>query len=335
MILYSLVFGIVAIFAGCLLLPTPDVLSGNGAYLPTAYLYMTLCSIGFFLGYLFFSGSRPAAQEECDSNGSRSNRYLQAKHMAILTLVACSGVAVLLLQINSTVGLAEYLNLIRSAQSSDDTNHIRYLTVALGSGDGGLPGYIKVFSENFVVAPLCLLALIARGYKVRHIGNYLLGILIGVLFLFGTLLRMDRLSFLALIPVGISIFVRSKNRAAKIASVGCALSLLLMIVVQSMRRGDGMGMTEWAALYLQLGMVNLGVMIKTNPAFTYGFAGVFSFATLILSVFGVHLLSGTEIYDSIWSPAQNAFGYMFQDFGWFGILFFFIAGSTCEQNSRR
>jgi hypothetical protein len=67
-------------------------------------------------------------------------------------------------------------------------------------------------------------------------------------------------------------------------------------------------------------------MIKTNTAYTYGFISIFSSVSFFMKSLGVELVSREPTFDWLWTPAQNAFGYMFLDFGWFGILCFFFGG---------
>ena len=195
-----------------------------------------------------------------------------------------------------------------------------------------------MFGECTVIGPFCLLALLARGARVRGVVNIFLGMLIGLFFIGGTLLKMDRLSLLALVPVTISVVRASKSRSAKIYTLCGILSLVLMIVIQSIRRGSDFGLIYWVALYLRLGTVNLGLMIRTHSGFTYGVGGIFAVVMWVFRAFGVQLFTELPSFDLMWSDAQSAFGYMFLDFGWYGFLAFLIAGAAgraVDQRVRR
>jgi hypothetical protein len=191
--------------------------------------------------------------------------------------------------------------------------------------EGGLPGLIKVFQVNTVIAPFCVMALLARGYRLNNNRiNYMLAVIVGVSYVIGVMLRMDRLSMLALMPITVSIIRQTKSRAIRHAAVGGALMLISFIILQSIRRGSDIRLVGWVAIYIHLGMLNAGIMMNTVTQHTYGLAGVFSFVSWILRGFG----AGTPVatYDYVWSTAQNGFGIMFEDFGWCGILFFMVGG---------
>ncbi len=323
MILYWFLLAVVALFAGTTLLPVSDLLAGDRVTL-AAYLYLGLCSIAFLVGYalLPWRGINNAGHKR--SPLSSSDTTIPMRHMMLLALIAAAGLAVLLLQINATVGLLRYFVLALAA-SGDAANQLRYYTVMLPSSEGGYPGYIKMLNWGVVVAPFSLLALMSRGYRVRGRMCVGLGVLIGMLYLAGTLLRMDRLSVLALAPVTLSVFRKAGKRGRAVALVGIAL-LLASVVVQSVRRSGGQGMMGWASLYLQLGMVNLSLLMKARIHYAYGLSGIFSFAAWIFKAFGIYVVPDLPGFTSSWDTAQNGFGYMFHDFGWFGTVVFFLAG---------
>src|SRR5438309_1268526 len=203
MILYWFLASVAAIFAGSILLPTPDLLSGYVHDAMPSYFYMSLCSVGFVSGYTLLPGwwgNRAAKRTVINREAEIPTRYLM-----LFTAMAISGVAILLLQIQATIGLSSYASLIFGLSAGDSTNTLRYATVMLPSSEGGYPGYIKMFNWNSVIAQFCLFALIARGYRLRRFLDFALAILIAIMYLGGTILRMDRLSLLALVPVLLSL----------------------------------------------------------------------------------------------------------------------------------
>ncbi|MGA3010661.1 MAG: hypothetical protein ABSD72_10415 [Terracidiphilus sp.] len=197
--------------------------------------------------------------------------------------------------------------------------------MTLSSADGGLPGIIKVFEENTVIAAFCVLALLARGYRIKTRVNIALAAIICAMFIAGTILRIDRLSLLALGPVSFSLIRQTKSRYGRLIALSCTLLLVVLMAVQSVRRGSEISLIGWVGLYLNLGMLNLGLLINTLNQHTYGLAGVFSFVAWLFRGANMHILPSTT-YEFVFNPAQNGFGYMFLDFGWCGVILFVLGG---------
>jgi hypothetical protein len=335
MILYWFLASVAAIFAGSILLPTPDLLSGYVRDVMPSYFYLGLCSVGFVTGYKLLPGCwgrrTPKRTTVINGEGEIPRRY-----MMLFAAMAISGVAILLLQIQATIGLSSYASLVFDS-AGNSTNMLRYATVMLPSSEGGYPGYVKMFNWNSVIAQFCVFALIARGYRLRGFVSFTLAIVIGTMYLGGVILRMDRLSLLALVPVLLSLVRVPGKRLRKFLGAGAILLLLAAISVQSVRRGTdtGMGMFDWAALYLQLGTVNVALLMRSPIHHTYGFSGMLSPVTWVAKSFGISLLPESSWFDWSWSPAQNGFGYMFLDFGWLAVLVFLFVGSVARRIDER
>jgi len=191
--------------------------------------------------------------------------------------------------------------------------------------EGGLPGIIKMFEINTVIAPFCLMALIARGYKIETKSNIVMATLIGLMYLIGAALRMDRLSLLALIPISIKVIQKTKSRRIKVLGVGATVVMLIFMIFQSVRRGSQFSLIEWVGLYNHLGMNNLALMMKSVTQHTFGLMGVFSGVTWIFKGVNLDILPETS-FDSVWGGAQNGFGIMYADFSWFGVMACFFIG---------
>jgi hypothetical protein len=336
MILYWFLASVAAIFVGSILLPTPDLLSGYVHDAMPSYLYMSLCSVGFVTGYMLLPGcwGRRAAKRTIVIKGEGA---IPTRYMMLFAAMAISGVAILLLQIQATIGLSSYASQVFDVSAGDSTNMLRYATVMLPFSEGGYPGYIKMFNWNSVIAQFCVLALIARGYRLRGFVSFILAIVIAAMYLGGAFLRMDRLSALALGPVLLSLVCVPGKRLRKFLGAGAILLLLAAISVQSARRvtDTGMGMLDWAALYLQLGTVNLALLMRSSIHHTYGFSGMFSPVTWVAKSFGLSLLPESSSFDWAWNPFQSAFGYMFLDFGWLAVPVFLIFGSVARRIDQR
>lgn len=335
MILYWFLASVAAMFAASILLPTPDLLSGYVRDTTPSYLYMTLCSVGFVSGYLLLPGCwgrRGAKRTVINREAEIPTRY-----MMLFATLGISGVGVLLLQIQATVGLSSYISQVFDVSAGDSTTMLRHATIMMPFSEGGYPGYIKMFNWNSVIAPFCVLALIARGHRLRGFVSFILAIVIAAMYVLGIFLRMDRLSALALAPVLLSLVCVPGKRLRKFLGAGAILLLLAAISVQSARRlpETGMGMLDWAALYVQLGTVNLALLMRSPIHYTYGFSGTFSPVTWVAKSFGFSLLPEAPPFDWAWGPFQNAFGYMFLDFGWLAVPVFLTLGSVARRIDER
>lgn len=326
MILYWFLATVLVIFAGSLFLPEPRELVYFSVYSPQPYIYMAVCTLAAACGY--FSLRLLPRGKAIVRLAPQVKRYLSTRYLLFLVVVAVSGVVVLLLQINATVGLADYFVLLAASSTSATTSDIREQTIMLTSAMGGLPGFIKMFNWNSVAAPFCLLALLARGRRIRGIFNVILATTVGIVFLAGTVLRMDRLSSLALMPVIVSLLRRKDQKAVRWVAIAALVVLIAGGVFESIRRRSGQGALDWISLYLQLGTINLDLMMKSVSGHTFGLAGVFSFVDWIFKGFGIDLLRTPPLFNFAWSDAQNGFGYMYLDFGWTGPIIFLLMGLT-------
>jgi oligosaccharide repeat unit polymerase len=336
MILYWFLASVAAILAGSILLPTPDLLFGYVHDVMPAYLYIGLCSIAFVTGYFMIPIHGRARTAERTVFTESADAEIPTLYMMLFAALGISGVAILLLQIQATVGLSSYAPLVFDS-AGDSTNILRYATVMLPSSEGGYPGYLKMFNWNSVIAQFCVFALIARGYRLRGFVSFTLAVVIATMYLGGTILRMDRLSLLALVPVLLSLVHAPGKRYRQFLAAGVILLLLAVISLQSARRvtETGMGMFDWAAQYLQLGTINLALLMRSPIHHTYGFSGMFSPFTWVAKSFGLSLLPETSSFDWSWSPAQGGFGYMFLDFGWLAVPVFLIFGSVARRIDER
>lgn len=329
--------GMVSVLLLSLCLPTPPPLAIFHLDLTASLTYTILCSITFFVGYIC-SGLFLPKMARADSV-ILDNRSISTGQLLFFSFLAASGLTILLLQINATVGIARYILLLAD---SNATNDLRYATVALSSSEGGLPGYIKMFNCNSSISVFCLLSLVALGYRIRGAQNLILAFFICTFYIASTAIRMDRLSVLALVPIVLSIVSARELKFARWAAIAGGLLMVLGIVAQSIRRDSELGIGGWIALYFQLGTVNLELLMRPGGVHTYGMAGLFSIANWTLRVFGIDMMPSSDMFQWAWAPAQNGFGYMFLDFSWFGCLVLLTIGmisgwidleAQCRRNS--
>ena len=102
-----------------------------------------------------------------------------------------------------------------------------------------------------------------------------------------------------------------------------------LIAAQSSRRGT-LGILGWVALYTQVGIVNLGLMMHSNFPHTLGFAGPLSALSWIGKTVGVNPALRSTRIQWVWSDVDNGFGYWFLDFGWFGAVLFIVIGACAR-----
>ncbi len=331
MIKNCFIISIIFIAAG-VLLPTPQLLYVSTLDMSPAYTYMALCVAAFLVSNFALRALVPSNRMVL-SETRAEDTYIRQSSILFLLFITVSGVVVLLAQISSTLGLAPYFALIFSA-SSGEAADLQIQTILVSASEGGYPGFIKMFNWNAVIGPFCLLAMIARGYKVRGKLNYFLIAIIAVAFVARIFLRQDRLSILSLIPVSISIasrFLKSPGqRGAKIAAISGSLLPFAVMVAQSNRRGSDLSMLGWIALYTQVGATNLALMMHSVFQHTYGFWGPLSVFAAIGKNFGFDLTSHGPTLRYVWTDVDNAFGYSYMDVGWFGIGYFLIAGGLAR-----
>jgi len=325
-LLISFAISVALIFMTYLFIPIPDVLMIGGAVNTNdAYLYLAVSTLAFILGYMLpaIFLKRKVNKKSCKKMMSRAN--MPTRYIISCLFIGIIGVIIYLVQIKITVGFNTYINFFLSSDSSVETNAMRFATVGISHDEGGLPGIIKMFEINTVIAPFCLMALIVRGYKFGTKFNIVIATLIGFLFLVGVVLRIDRLSLLALIPISVKAAKETKSRKVKFAGVGVAVAMLIFIALQSILRGSQYSLIEWVGLYSHLGMMNLALMMKSVTHHTFGLMGVFSVISWIFHGVNLDIMPNTS-FDFVWSPAQNGFSIMYADFSWIGVMVYFFIG---------
>lgn len=188
---------------------------------------------------------------------------------------------------------------------------------------GGLPGYLKLFSN----APLSIFLLssgliIFSNFKnspkiifLRKISLFFL--------IYKILLSLDRLSIMAVLAVYVFDFFQTRKfTISKIASLGAFLFLAEYI---SSKRLEGFGILDFIVYYLKMALVNFQLLIDTlSTPHTYGFSTFLSPLTFILKNWGINIDMPMS-FDWENNPAQFFTSYLYLDFGFlFFIPFFFL-----------
>jgi hypothetical protein len=328
-------------FAGACLLPVwPDLylIRPENA---SAYVYCLLCTAAFFVGYL--AAPQPPLAPVGVVHPS-TPLHFRRKDLLLLALLGISGCLTLILQISITYGLANYIQAILYSTVAN-LNDLRYETVAISSAEGGLPGVIKMWNWNSVTAMFCFLAMLARGYRLRGAAQLILAFVIAVAFVVAAFLRQDRLSALSLLPVLLTLMAqllrRPQNTTGKVMGAIAFICVIGLIAAQSSRRGT-LGILGWVALYTQVGIVNLGLMMHSTFPHTLGFAGPLSALSWIGKAVGLNPALRSTTIQWVWSDVDNGFGYWFLDFGWFGAVLFIVLGACarlldlrCQRSAAR
>jgi hypothetical protein len=173
------------------------------------------------------------------------------------------------------------------------------------SGDGGLPGYIKIFSYAPLSIYLMALGLLTfsdceQRFSLQKLSIYaLVGTLIKVLF------SIDRLSIMAILLA--NIFIAIKNRSLiKMKYFLSIIFVLLLANYLSLKRLEGYGIFDFILLYFKLGLTNFQLMINTVTSHTYGFATFLSPLSFIGRVFGINIHLDS-IYSQFSLKPQDSF----------------------------
>jgi len=193
----------------------------------------------------------------------------------------------------------------------------RGATVGLEGSIGGLPGWIKMWNQNCTASLLIVLNLVmARRKLPQRWGPLCVGLLIS-LFIVRNFLYLDRLSLLVLVPPIAEVWRHGRKRTRRWILAGAG-AVLILAQVQSLRRGYGFGALEFLVLYVQSGAINLTLMIDSlEGGHTYGLVTVLSPIYFAAKAFGVRLYDTSPHFLWVWNHAQDAYGTLFQDFGWF------------------
>lgn len=196
----------------------------------------------------------------------------------------------------------------------------------LSSKDGGVSGLIKILAFG----PLSVfLAMSAVNYfyqvdlieKNRLSRLYYFSIACSIL---KSVFSIDRLTLVAIFLVGAA-FMMKRFTVIRFLFLVAVLAATSWI---SSRRLSDYGLLDFFSLYLNLGLINLGLLKDSLTAYAYGFE---TFLQPVLFVFGFFEVQGVYEpvkYEWAWNPAQYIFGFMFIDFGYLCVvpLFFLSYG---------
>lgn len=192
----------------------------------------------------------------------------------------------------------------------------------LSSKDGGVSGLIKIFAFGPLSVFLAMSAVIFF-YQVdlveaaRLSRLYYFSIACSIL---KSVFSIDRLTLVAIFLVGVSFMVKkfTVSRFLFLAAVLAATGWI------SSRRISDYGLVNFFSLYLNLGLVNLGLLDNSVSGYALGFETFLQPFLFVLSFFDVQGIYEPLKYDWAWNPAQYIFGFMFMDFGYFSVIPLFL-----------
>lgn len=234
-----------------------------------------------------------------------------------------SGLASVIGQIYSSGSLGEYLLAVITFNATSELREI-YLTP---SGEGGLPGVIKMFH----IAPLAVYFVAAslaqretcnssdRRFFRKH------AIISGLAILLKVFLVMDRISLIGLaVPLAHqTIRYLTFSRFLKMSPAFFIAYAALHYISES--RLAGHGPFDFLLLYSKLGIVNLQIMLSSLEFHTHGFSTVLSPFIFVLNAFSLPT-PATPMFEWEWNPAQFLTSYVFMDIGHFAFVAFFWIG---------
>ena len=134
---------------------------------------------------------------------------------------------------------------------------------------------------------------------------------------------MDRLTILAIILVYSYKFILDGKIKTKFLIYMFLVIPILSFVTSS--RMDGFGVFDFLVTYFKLSLANFELVIDNQENFSYGFNSFLMPFIFILRFFGV-TYEVIEPEKWVWNPAQYFASYLYIDFGFFSVLFFFFIG---------
>lgn len=308
------------------LLPLSDQIVAFHGSLFEANAYVVCCFFCFLFPYASLKHWARPLRHTLATNKASVGSIVRTRYAACMAIFSLTGLYVSILQVSKAMGLAAYLDAINKGGSA--TQYARGATILVDSSVAGLPGFIKVFNQNCELSMLLVLYWMAERRRFTGLKTKACIAIIVITFALHNFLYIDRLSLLALVPPVYSIWQQGTKRTRRyLATV--ALFVLILAEVQSQRRGYSS--LNFFVLYVQSGMINTAETMQT-------FAGppTYGFQTFLAPVYWVFKSYGHRLFQSlhffwIWNPAQNLYGSLYMDFGWFGPVLFVPVALICSK----
>ena len=325
--LACLVLVVALLFGFTIFSPSSSLLTGIDMGFGVHHVFLLLCSACFLLPYFITRHLRAQGVENGEpATESRSliSAHLRPAYLWLLAGLAVAGVIVSATQVETTVGIVRYYTLLLAGGPLAE--QARGAAILTPARDSGLPGFLRMFNAGAVVAAVILLTALAAGARPRGRMARTACLVIALAFVARVVLHMDRLPFMAIIPIAWHLWQRAGMKARSIV-VGCGLICAIVAEVVSRNRGYDFGTLGYVELYIQSGMVNLSYLLQNyNGPWSMGLLTLFSpvyFAAKAANIpFNV-----TPIYEWAWSPALNGFGFAYLEWGWASLAVFGLHGS--------
>jgi len=275
--------------------------------------------------------------------GIRKKFYVTRQKLfsALIYSYCLLGIGVVLWQISTSVSLTDYLReLVTYTTVQDDSNAIRKYFLRTREA-GGLPGIIKMFSY----LPLSALYMVLACERIRDktsVGRrippsskskrYILVILVTIFV--RSIFTLDRVVVAGLFVILIYyVILNSKEykrighnlrkkplRSLAILTIFAAFLHVISLIRQARSFKDVL------AQYSSLGLANLSILFESNFDHTLG-RNFFYVVRFPLEYIGLaDALFTPDKAAWVWNPARYLTAYVYQDFGIFCILFFFVFG---------
>jgi hypothetical protein len=325
---YLIAAGIVLIVPQ--VLETHEIVDGAGVSLMGANLYVLACLVLFLIGYEIGSVNRGRTQIAAFRRrfGAKPSgpRYISSAFLAILLVWSICGVYVGVRQLTSSIGIQRYLFLLEQGGSAME--HARGDSIGMAAASGGLPGYIKLLNANCVTSLAVVLMMLGEGKRLKGVVGIAMSVMIGACFVLRNIIYIERLTLVILVPLGYHIWRNGGGRVRKHVAVWAGIALALA-EIESIRRGYGFGAFGFFALYVQSGMINLSLIQNTfDGAHSFGLMTILTPIYYIAKALGIPFDVGLT-FSWVWNAAQNAYGYLYQDFGIWGPLTLAPFGFLC------
>lgn len=280
--------------------------------------------------------------------GGRQRQWeINAKAFSLVFYACCAiSLVVLVVQIRISVQLGDYYaQLMRSISTGAEDPNLRQPTM-LGYDEGGLPGYIKMFSFTPLAAAMLLVVrefvgvTNVPGRRRDSSRSFHIALFLSVLT--RSLLTLDRgmaMMYILILAYGQALVMRRDHRSVlrlftnPWVIMGGLTCIALGDAVSELRQG--LSLLGVLVQYSSLGLANLSLVLQSNFDHTFGL-NTFYVLVFMMKSFGVlGLLPVFVEPEYIWNPAKYLTAYVFIDFGYFYFIFFFVYGWVTSVTYRR
>lgn len=296
--------------------------------------YFAFCMIAYVLGRLLY----PYIISNTRVTNAPRLIYIDKKFYTLCYVACVIGVLVSVLYVSNVVSLDEYLTKLFSAESASYREGGNK-KVMLGRREGGLSGAIKVFN----ILPISVYVVVLSVRRILPKFGYILtqnqasslgklAIVALICSILRTLLLLDRLAFMSIIVAHVFIMIENK-RLFTIRNLISIAAIFLVLNFISAQRGYS---SFWLTIsnYSNSHLVNLELLMQSFDDYTLGTKSILNFwVNQIGGYLGMEINQPRYAFGE--NPAQNFISFVYMDFGYLGVIIYFLFAILIGYLDRR